>query len=396
MYDILEVAPDANDNQIKKAYRKLALKYHPDKNPDEGERFKLISQAYEILSDPQKRQIYDDGGEEALQGGGGGGGGHNPMDIFNMFFGGGRSRGNHEPTVRPTVHQLGVSLEQLYNGCTRKLKVSRSVLCSGCEGHGGPKGSVKKCDECKGRGIVVKMIQLAPGFVQQSRAPCRKCHGQGEIIPEGMRCKVCRGEKKMKETKIVEVHVDKGMKDGQKIVFNGEGDQEPGLPAGDVIIVLDEQEHNTFARRGNNLIINVELQMVEALCGCARTVKTLDDRILYFNILPGEVITHGELKVVHGEGMPTHRNPFEKGDLIIQFAVEFPKQLEDKHRKLIAEMLPGKAVPVHTGEVDEVHELLNISAGGSRSRNGYGHSHDEYMEDDDDEGPRGGVQCQQQ
>ncbi|CAJ0961492.1 unnamed protein product, partial [Mesorhabditis belari] len=400
LYDVLGVDPSCSEGELKKAYRKLALKYHPDKNPDEGERFKKISQAYEILSDKEKRELYDQHGEEGLQGGGGG---HNPMDIFNMFFGGGgRSRGM-APKVRPTVHNLPCTLAQLYNGCTRKLKITRNILCAGCAGLGGAKGTVKQCSECNGRGVVLKLHQLAPGFVQQSQAPCRQCSGSGEFIAAKDRCKTCDGKKKMKEEKILEVHIEKGMKDGQKVVFSGEGDQEPGLPAGDVVIVLDEQQHNTFVRKGNNLIMNIDLQLVEALCGCARNIKTLDDRTLHFNILPGEVITHGDLRVIHTEGMPTHRDPFVKGDLILQFSVEFPKKLEDKHRQLIAEMLPGKAQRASVDEDTEVVELDNIRAEeNGRGYGGHAHGHPMFMEVDDDEpgfgggGQSRGMQCQQQ
>ncbi|CAJ0571912.1 unnamed protein product, partial [Mesorhabditis spiculigera] len=396
LYDVLGVEPSCTESDLKKAYRKLALKYHPDKNPNEGERFKKISQAYEILSDKEKREVYDRHGEEGLQGGGGGGG-HNPMDIFNMFFGGGGGRGRREaPRVHPTVYQLSCTLEQLYNGCTRKLKISRNILCKGCEGYGGPKSAVKQCSECNGRGVVIRMHQLAPGFVQQSQQTCRTCDGAGEIIPAKDRCTKCKGEKKSKDEKIFEVHVEKGMKDGEKIVFKGEGDQEPGLPAGDVIIVLDEKEHQSYVRKGNNLIMSFELQLVEALCGCSRNIKTLDDRILHFNLLPGEVITHSELRVIHNEGMPTHRDPFVKGDLILQFSVEFPKKLEEKSRRLIAEMLPGKQAALPIDDDTEIIELDDIR-GEEAPRNGHSH----YMEvDEDDDDPRGragpGVQCQQQ
>uniref|UniRef100_A0AC34R713 DnaJ-like protein n=1 Tax=Panagrolaimus sp. JU765 TaxID=591449 RepID=A0AC34R713_9BILA len=180
LYDILEVKPNATETELKKAYRKLALKYHPDKNPDEGERFKLISQAYEILSDSSKREIYDKYGEEGVKEGGGGGGGmHNPMDIFNMFFGGGGGGRERETKAKDTIHSLSVTLEQLYNGATRKMKLSRDVICKRCKGKGGEgENSVIKCQRCDGHGIEVQRVQIAPGFIQTAQRRCGGCRGE--------------------------------------------------------------------------------------------------------------------------------------------------------------------------------------------------------------------------
>ncbi|PIO57777.1 DnaJ central domain protein, partial [Teladorsagia circumcincta] len=150
--------------------------------------------AYEVLSDEKKRQLYDQGGEEALQGGGGGGEFHNPFDVFDMFFGGGKRQ--RERGVRPTVHQMKVSLEQLYNGFSKKLKVTRTVICTDCKGLGGAAGSVVKCSDCKGRGMIIRVMQLAPGMIQQVQSPCSACKGAGEIIPAKDRCKGCQGQKK--------------------------------------------------------------------------------------------------------------------------------------------------------------------------------------------------------
>lgn len=198
-YDILGVTPDADESTLKKAYRKLALKYHPDKNPDAGEKFKEISMAYEVLSDPEKRRIYDQHGEQGIKEGGGGGGGfHSPMDIFDMFFGGGGGGmgGRRGPRrTKNLMHQLGVSLEDMYNGTTRKLALQKNVICGDCEGVGGKSGAVQKCPTCRGTGMQVRIHQLGPGMMQQIQSMCSECQGQGERIDPKLRCKKCVGRK---------------------------------------------------------------------------------------------------------------------------------------------------------------------------------------------------------
>lgn len=150
--------------------------------------------------------------------------------------------------------------------------------------------------------ITVMTLSSFSGMLQQIQSVCNECKGQGERINAKDRCKHCHGKKVVRERKILEVHVDKGMTDGQKIIFNGEGDQEPDLEAGDIIIVLDEKEHSVFRRSGNDLIIRLELQLVEALCGFQKVIKTLDDRDLVITCLPGEVIKHGDVKAILNEG----------------------------------------------------------------------------------------------
>lgn len=342
-YDELGVKPNATAEELKKAYRKLALKYHPDKNPNEGEKFKAISQAYEVLADPKKRDLYDRGGEQAIKEGGVASEMHNPMDIFDMFFGGGgRSR---SPTKgKDVIHQLKVTLEDLYNGSVRKLSLQKNVICAACEGRGGKAGAVEKCSTCRGSGVQVRVHQLGPGFIQQMQSVCSECEGQGERINPKDRCKDCQGRKITRERKMLEVHIDKGMKDGQPIRFTGEGDQSPGLEAGDVVIVLDEKEHNVFRRRGIDLLMQMELSLTEALCGFQRSIQTLDDRSLIIMSLPGEVMKHNVMKCILNEGMPTHKNPFEKGKLIITFQVQFPpdKWLPAAKISQLEKLLPAR------------------------------------------------------
>jgi len=404
LYDVLGVPATATPNELKKAYRKLAIKFHPDKNPgnaEAAEKFKTISNAYEVLSDEKKRQIYDEGGEQALKEGGGGGGGHNPFDIFDMFFGGGGGMGGHRGRRGPqkgkdVVHTLGVSLDDMCNGVTKRLSLSKNVICDKCDGRGGKPGAVQKCTSCRGQGVQIKMHRIGPGMVQQVQQICPDCGGKGERINAKDRCKHCNGRKTQKTNKILEVHVDKGMQEGQKITFSGEGDQEPELEAGDVIIMLKEKEHPVYSRQGNDLLMKMDVSVSEALTGFKRVVKTLDKREILIASKPGEVIEHGMVKSVEDEGMPRYRNPFSKGRLIIQFVVTFPQAGwctdASKLKQLEALLPPKKQVKVE--EHFEEVELSPYDPNERSARGDYHHMH----HDDEDEDPRqqGGVGCQQQ
>lgn len=345
-YDILGVKPGCSQDDLKKAYRKLALKYHPDKNPSEGERFKQISQAYEVLSNPEKKRIYDQGGEQALKEGGMGNGGFSsPMDIFDMFFGGGfgtRGGPRRERKGQDVIHQLSVSLEELYKGTVRKLALQKNVICDKCDGIGGKKGSVEQCVTCHGSGMQVQIQQLGPGMLQHLQTVCSDCKGHGERISPRDRCKQCGGRKTVRDRKILEVHVDPGMTDGQKIVFSGEGDQEPELEPGNIVIVLEEKEHEVFKRSRYDLIMRMQLEPVESLCGFQKVIRTLDGRDLVITALPGTVTQHGDLKYVAGEGMPMYRDPCSRGKLIIQFIVNFPKTIDPAIIPTLEQCLPPR------------------------------------------------------
>merc|ERR1712127_836540 len=408
-YDLLGVAPAADDNQLKKAYRKLAMKWHPDKNPGDAkaqEKFKEISEAYGILSDKEKRSTYDNYGEQGLKEGGGGRGGGgfgggDPFDIFNMFFNGGggpggRSRGPRKG--KDVVHQQGVTLENLYNGCTKKLSLQKKVLCGKCDGSGvqpefaDRRDVIQSCNACRGQGMVIKTRQIGPGMMQQMQSVCPKCNGEGQTMNHKYTCKACTGNKTTKERKILEIHVEKGMEEGHKITFRGEGDQEPDVEAGDVIIVLIEKKHELFERKGQELLMEMDIDLVDALTGFRRSVQTLDDRELI--ITCEQVIKHGDVKMISNEGMPYPGNPFDKGNLVIKFQVNFPTAdwFDSVDKAALRKLLPPPTIPSADMNDDAEECFIETFAPNTRrpERNA-------YNDDSDDDHPHGQrVQCANQ
>ncbi|TMW58360.1 hypothetical protein Poli38472_009919 [Pythium oligandrum] len=388
-YEALGVPKTATAAEIKKAYRKLALKNHPDKGGD-PELFKSITVAYEVLSDPEKRELYDQYGEEGLQNGGGA---PDAGDIFSQFFRGGGSRRRTGPQKgEDLTHPLKVSLEDLYNGKTVKLAVNRDVLCGRCEGRGGAEGAEKVCDTCQGRGMRVQMRQIGPGMVQQMQSVCPDCRGQGKTIREADRCKGCKGKKVTKERKVLEVHIEKGMRHGQRITFSGEADQAPGTIPGDIIFVVQEKEHATFQRKGGNLIMEKKISLVEALCGFEMMVEHLDGRHLHIKTRPGEIIKPNQFKAVHGEGMPTHGNPFVKGQLVILFKVQFPESgaLSEKQISTLKTIMTPPSPIQHMADSEECF-LSEFDAEAAQQDQ----SHREAYDSDEERGGQR-VQCQQQ
>jgi len=406
-YDRLGVTPDAKVDDVKKAYKKMAIKYHPDKNPNNPEaveKFKEVSEAYEVLADENKRQMYDKYGKEGLREGGFGA--HSAHDIFEQFFGGGGGgfssffggggRGGPRRT-EDIAHELQVSLEDLYKGKTSKLSVTRNVICSTCTGNGTKSGgSSAKCKTCDGRGIRLIIKQLGPGMIQQMQTVCGDCGGKGEVIKEEDKCKECKGKKVIKEKKVLNVYVEKGMRHGQKVVFSGESDEAPGMEPGDVIFVLVEKKHDLFKRQGNDLFMEVSIPLIEALGGFQLHIKHLDDRVLLVKSEKGEVINPGDVRMIGGEGMPIHKKPYEKGNLYITFTVEFPKHgsLQPNQLQQLEKLLPPRR-QLPKVEVTEEAELTKVNLNEQRSRGARRPSSDD--EDDEEGGQgRGGVQCAQQ
>lgn len=337
-----------------------------------------------MLKDSEKREIYDQYGEEGLNGNMGGMGGMGGFDLFDMFTGrassASRPRG---PVKAETVrHELPVTLEELYNGSVRKIRVTRTRVCKDCNGVGATKKeAVKTCTRCNGQGAVNEMRQVAPGFMTQVRKACPQCSGEGKIMDKQFMCKSCNGKKVVSEKKTLDVHIDRGMHDKAKIVFEGEADEKPGVQAGDIVFVLAEKDHPVFSRDGANLIIQKKIKLSEALTGVEFVVEHLDKRKLLIKNKPGEVIRTDQVKQITGEGMPHHRNPYEKGNLYIKFDVEFPDRVDAKLAESLMTLLPPKAkLEVNREELEEVvleDQTIDRSNRGPRR---------EAYDDDEDEG----------
>lgn len=293
-----------SDIYLDKQYGKPA-----DKQAEAEVNFKKASHAYEVLSDPQKRQIYDQYGEEGLQQGGAGGAGFSGAeDLFSHFFGGGGGGGfgggfggmfgggmrdQGPKKSRPIKHQHNVSLEDMYRGKVSKLALQKSVLCSTCHGRGGKEGAVKTCHSCDGQGVKMMMRQMGP-MIQRFQSVCQDCKGEGEIIRERDRCKTCMGKKTTVEKKVLHVHIDKGVKSGERIEMPGEGDQQPGVEPGDVIFEIEQKPHPRFQRKDDDLFYRADIDLLTALAGGTLHIEHLDDRWLNVEIIPGEVIAPGE------------------------------------------------------------------------------------------------------
>ncbi|XP_051143147.1 dnaJ protein homolog isoform X2 [Andrographis paniculata] len=401
-YELLGVSKSASQDDLKKAYRKLAIKNHPDKGGD-PEKFKEIAQAYEVLSDPEKREIYDQYGEDALKEGmgGGGGGGHNPFDLFETFFGGGgSSRGRRQRRGEDVIHPLKVSLEDLYNGMSKKLSLSRNVICRKCKGKGSKSGASTTCPGCQGSGVKVSIRQMGP-MIQQMQHACSDCKGTGETINHKDRCPQCKGEKVVQEKKVLEVVVEKGMKHGQKVTFPGEADEAPDTVTGDIVFVLQQKDHPKFKRKDDDLFMVHTLSLTEALCGFQFILTHLDNRQLLIKSEPGEVIKPDQSKAINDEGMPMYQRPFMKGKLYVQFSVDFPESLSPDQIKAIEAVLPRKPTPKLTNaEIEECEEttLQDVNMEEEmRRKQQQQHAQEAYDEDDDDmPGGAQRVQCAQQ
>merc|ERR1712000_38033 len=346
-YKILGIQRDATDRQIKKAYRTLSKKWHPDKNssPEAKTKFADISAAYEALSDEEKRRIYDQEGEEGLSQEAQGRGGHDPFDIFSSLFGGGGGGGGrggrNQKQQFPALHiELPITLKDIYNGRTFRIMNKKTILCQKCRGTGSDNpDDVKKCTKCRGTGVVTTTRQIGPGFVQQMQSECPVCKGKGKIIKT--KCAKCHGSKvEHGHEEELTVVVEQGMPDGEEIILEQEGDEHPDYTSSDIVVHLQTIFDPRLQRDGNDLTAILTIPLNQALLGVDTTFVHLDGREIP---IKRDGVTHpGLIMSVANEGMPVHNFPSERGTLYIQFEVEFPEELSDDQKKLIDQAFPKK------------------------------------------------------
>ena len=336
-----------------------------------------------MLSDKEKRDIYDKYGEDGLKDGGRGGGGMD--DIFSQMFGGGMRRqgGPQQPKKgKPVMHPMKLTLEEIYNGKSTKIAVNRERICTKCDGKGGKEGAVRTCPTCKGRGMVMKMTQLGPGMYSQSSGPCDECRGKGEIINEKDKCKTCNGKKVVKEKKIIEVEIDKGTPDKYEYKFHGEADEYPGTEAGDVIIVCQQQPHKTFQRKGADLLMQKTITLAEALTGVDFIFNHLDGSQVRVKNKPGEVIKPDDLKTLVGKGLPFHKRSYETGNLYIKFSVTFPDTLT---KAQMTPLLTALGKSADDEEMDGEACLLTTYSESQRNTHAQGGTKAADSEDDEED-----------
>ncbi|QIK65822.1 molecular chaperone DnaJ [Nocardioides sp. HDW12B] len=375
-YEVLGVARDADETTIKKAYRKLARELHPDVNPDPAtqERFKDVSRAYEILSDPQKRRQYDLGGGESGFGGFGGAGagaGFSFTDIMDAFFGGGAGGGQGRgprPRVRrgqDALISLDIDLAEAAFGTTRELKVDTAVLCSTCSGDGTAPGTRPVvCETCQGRGETFHVQRSLLGEVRTMR-PCAACRGYGQLIPEP--CRECAGDGRVRSRRTITVKIPAGVDAGTRVQLSEQGEVGPGGgPAGDLYVELRVNDHPVFVRHGKDLLCTVTLPMTAAALGVPLRLPTLEADLgdaeaaeagfsgpppvdLAVEIKPGT--QSGAEIVMPGQGVPALRGG-NRGNLVVRVVVETPTRLDDEQAELLRRLAELRGEEKPAGQVE--------------------------------------------
>ena len=336
LYDLLNVPKNSTDEEIKKAYKKAALEHHPDRGGD-SDKFKEISNAYSILSDPQKRQVYDQFGEAGLEGGAPGGnpnqyGGspfHDPMDIFSQVFGGSARRREHGGLMRgrDAVYNLELSLDEIAQGANRTIAYNRDVACKNCGGKGATK--IDTCKRCGGSGVVLTRQNI--GFLVHMQTACPDCGGEGYTVPRGGHCSPCNSTGVVSQKESFQVAVAPGTANGHEFRFAGKADQLPGHTAGDVIVRIRTKPDDKWKRlsaASADLVVKQEISLAEALGGFELNLPRIGDKAETRLVSgAGRVIAPGDVCIAAGLGLP-RVNGTTRGNLYIKFDVKFPKSIE--------------------------------------------------------------------
>jgi molecular chaperone DnaJ len=359
-YATLGVRKDATPEEIKRAYRRLARQLHPDVNPDRDthERFKEVTVAYEVLSDPNKRQIYDLGGDPlSANGAGGFGSGFgsgfgNLGDIMDAFFGGGTSRGPRSRVRRgnDALIHVAIELRDAVFGATRELTVDTAVVCPTCTGAGTSPGThPDTCSACQGRGEISQVTRSFLGQMMTSR-PCPQCGGVGTVIRHP--CPECAGDGRVRARRTIEVTIPAGVEHGMRIRLSGEGEVGPGGgPAGDLYVEIEEHRHPIFERRGNDLHAAVQLPMTAAALGTSVSFDTLDGPV-EIDVKPGT--QPGTVVSLRGKGVPRLRGT-GRGDLHLHLEVQVPAKLDAEQEALLRKLaeLRGEEFPIAVLKEDQ-------------------------------------------
>ncbi|WP_059018192.1 molecular chaperone DnaJ [Mycobacterium sp. M26] len=367
-YGLLGVSKGASDQEIKRAYRKLARELHPDVNPDEEaqHKFKEISAAYEVLSDPEKRRIVDLGGDPLENGAAGNGfaGFGGLGDVFEAFFGGGTGSRGPVGRVRPgsdSLLRMRLDLSECATGVTKQVTVDTAVLCDICQGKGTHGNSTPvTCDICGGRGEVQTVQRSLLGQVMTSR-PCPQCRGVGEVIPDP--CHRCGGDGRVRARRDISVKIPAGVGDGMRVRLAAQGEVGPGGgPAGDLYVEVHEQPHDIFVRDGDDLHCTVSVPMVDAALGTTVTVDAILDGLTEITIAPGT--QPGSVTTLRGHGMP-HLRSGVRGDLHAHIEVGIPTKLDARTKELLTEI---KTRGHEEAAVRSAHAQTANSGGGLFSR----------------------------
>ncbi len=351
-YEVLGIQKNASKDEIKKAYRKLAIQFHPDKNPGNKQAedsFKEATEAYEVLSDETKKQTYDQFGHAGLDGMGGGQGYSNAYrdfsdifggggfeDIFGSFFGGGSrsrsSRSNYGPARGSDLrYNLRIPFKESIYGTKVEISFAHDIACSTCKGSGASEGSQKQtCQACGGQG----QVRRSSGFFQIQQT-CPSCHGEGFKIDKP--CTGCHGSGIENKTQKIKVTIPPGIEPGRRIPITGQGNKgRNGGAAGDLYIYIDVQAHETFERSDDDLYVAIPISMVQAALGADIFVETLDSKKLKLKVPSGT--QHGKFSKIRGEGVPHPHNPERKGDLYVKVLIEIPTHLSRTEKDLLKQL----------------------------------------------------------